>query len=401
MLKRSCVRDFLSGLVGLALATLLFMSASAAKRARPRPEGTAGLAERFAIVTYVLTPDQEGKAEILIKSLRRFGGDYGGVPVYVVLGNPRDVPCARLRQDGVELVPTDASKLGQRYPLAIKAYAAAQIERLTADRFDTLAWFDPETMVVGPLTSLDLGEAFDAAVKPVFKLNKVALPADAPPDAFWKPIFRETGLSVEEIPVVKSILEGRPIKAYFNCEIFSVRPRIGIFREWAARLEPFLKDQDYQWTACPDLLHRLFLHQAVLSAVIISKTQATRRAELPDSCGYPLNLHQDLPPARKAAALNGLSGVILETLWDDNPDWMNLLEIREPLRSWLQQAFSDYRMVMRVFRLSPFGHLSDRSHRTFNHRDFSLEKIRPPDLHRDVRDNAVTLDRLSVLNYFS
>ena len=346
MLKRSCVCDFLSGLVGLALATLLFMSASAASEDRQGPEGIAGPADRFAVVTYVLNPDQEGKAEILIKSLRRFGGDYGGVPVYVVLGNPQDVPCARLRQDGVELVPTDAGELGRRYPLAIKAYAAAQIERLTAERFDTLAWFDPETLVVGPLQALDLEDRFDAAVKPVFKLNKVALPADAPPDAFWEPIYRAVGLNVEAIPVVNSILEGRPIKAYFNCEIFSVRPRIGIFREWTARLESLLKDQDYQRAACPDFLHRLFLHQAVLSAVIISKTQASRRAELPDSCGYPLNLHQDLPPARKAAALNDLSGVILETLWDDNPDWMNLLEIREPLRSWLQQAFTDYRTVV-------------------------------------------------------
>jgi len=348
MSKKSCALMFLSGPVLLVLAILLCLSSPASGQGRQRPEGTAGVtspgpAERFAIVTYILTPDQEKKAEVLIKSLRRFGGDYGGVPVYVVLGNPREVPCPRLRQDGVELVPIEAGEPGRRYPLAIKAYAAARIERLTEDRFDTLAWFDPETLVVGPPQALDLGDRYDAAVKPVFKLNTVALPADAPPDAFWKPIYQAAGLSIEEIPAVKSILEGRPIKAYFNCEIFSVRPRIGIFREWAARLEPLLQDQEYQRTACPDFLHRLFLHQAVLSAVIISKVQARRRAELPDSCGYPLNLHRDLPQARRAPALNGLSGVILENVWDDDPDWFNLLEIREPLLGWLRQAYSDYK----------------------------------------------------------
>lgn len=345
--------------VGLALAIVLFASASTPGGDWQRPEGNderigsahAGLFERFAVVTYVLNPDQEKKAEALIKSLRRFGGDYGGVPVYVVLGNPKDVPCERLRQAGVQLVPTDADELGRRYPLAIKAYAAAQIERLAADRIDTLAWFDPETLVVGPLQALDLGDKFDAAVKPVFKVNNVALPADASPDAFWKPIYKATGLDPARIPVVKSILEGRSIKAYFNCEIFSVRPRMGIFREWAARLESFLKDQEYQRTACLDSLHRLFLHQAVLSAVIVSKTQASRRAELPNSCGYPFNLHRDLPPAQKAAALNGLSGIILETVWDDDPGWMKLMEIHEPLRGWLRRAFTDYKMVIPgVFR---------------------------------------------------
>ncbi len=340
----------LSLLIGLALAIPLFLSTSGPGGDRPGPKGDgkrpgsvhADRPARFAVVTYVLDPDQERKADVLIKSLRRFGGDYSGVPVYVVLGDPRGLPCARLRQAGVHLVPTDADELGRRYPLAIKAYAAAQIELLTADRIDTLAWFDPETIVVGSIQALDLGDRYDVAVKPVFKRNNVGLPADAPPDAFWEPVYRASGLNPANIPVVKTIAEERSVKAYFNCEVFSVRPRVGILREWRSRLEPFLKDPDYQRTACPDFLHRLFLHQAVLSAVVVSKTQASGRAELPDSCGYPLNLHHELPRARKAASLNGLSVVILETLWDDRPDWLEIMEVREPLRSWLKQAFTDY-----------------------------------------------------------
>ena len=354
MLGRRCDRYFLSCLIGFALTIPLFPSASTPGGDALPPEGdggdrgsvSAGRSERFAVATYVLNPDQERKAEVLIKSLRRFGGEYGGVPVYVVLGNPQNLPCIRLRQEGVQLVPTDAGEVGRRYPLAIKAYAAAQIERLVAGRVETLAWFDPETMVVGPLQALDLGNRYDAAVKPVFRVNNVGLPADAPPDAYWEPIYRALGLDPAKIPVVKTILEEKPIKAYFNCEIFSVRPRVGIFGEWVACLEPFLRDLDYQRRACPDFLHRLFLHQAVLSAVIVAKTKASRRVELPDSCGYPLNLHSNLPQARKAARLNGLSGVILETFWDDQPGWLKLLEIREPLKSWLRQAMTDYKRVV-------------------------------------------------------
>ncbi|MDH4272034.1 MAG: MBL fold metallo-hydrolase, partial [Candidatus Aminicenantes bacterium] len=337
-------RDFRARLIVLAVAIPSFLAVSPAGGNRcsvdPGPSG------RLALVTYVLNPDQERKAEVLIKSLRRFGGAYSGIPVYVVLGNPQDLPCPRLRQAGVELVPTDADETARRYPLAIKAYAAAQIERLVADRVDTLAWFDPETLVIGPLPALDLGKNFDTAVRPVFKVNNVGLAADAPPDVFWGPIYRATGLNPAKIPVVETLLEEQSIKAYYNCEIFSVRPRVGIFRRWAACLETFLKDPEFQRTACPDSLHRLFLHQAVLSAVVVSKTSASRRRDLPDSCGYPLNLHQNLPPARKAAAINGLSAVILETVWDDQPGWMKMMESREPLKSWLRQAFTDYKMVV-------------------------------------------------------
>lgn len=324
-----------------ALFLLLSLTDSAPRGVLFGPE--ADRAERFAVVTYVLNPDQEKKAEVLIKSLRAFGGDYGPVPVYVVLGDPHRLPCPRLRREGVHLVATDAPEIGLRYPLAVKAFAAAQIERLTDGRIDTLAWFDPETMVVGSLEDLDLGRRYDAAVKPVFKLNTIGLAAGEQPDAFWNPIYQATGLDPGKVPIVKTIVEDAPIKAYFNCEIFSVRPRAGIFREWAARLEPLLTDADYQRAACPDFLHRLFLHQAVLSAVIIAKTPIPRRAELPDSCGYPLNLHHDLPQDRKASALNGLSGVILENIWDTRPDWMTWLEIREPLRSWLRRAYNEYK----------------------------------------------------------
>jgi len=342
--KKASSHDLRFCLIGLALAfPLLFLSASAP--AGDKASVTAGTSGRFALVTYVLNPEQERKAEALIKSLRRFGGAYSGAPVYVVLGNPQDIPCPRLQLEGVHLVPTDADELGRRYPLAIKAYAAAQVERLVAGGVDTLAWFDPESLVLGPLQALDMGKTHDVAVRPVFRVNNVGLPAGAPPDAFWKPIYQATGLDPEKVPAVKTRLEGQSIKAYYNCEIFSVRPQAGIFRRWAALLGPFLKDQDFQRTACADSRHRLFLHQAVLSAVIVSLTPASRRRGLPDDCGYPLNLHQELPAAQRAAAFNGLSAVILETFWDDRPGWLNMMEAREPLGGWLRQAFTDYKMV--------------------------------------------------------
>ncbi len=344
MFQRSILRDFQARWVGIALAIPLFLSAFPLTRGREavhaRPSG------RFALVTYVLNPDQERKAEALIKSLRRFGGAYSGIPVYVVLGDPQNLPCTRLRQPDVRLIPTDAEEIGLRYPLAIKAYAAAQVERLVADYVDTLAWFDPETLVLGPLQALDLGSTFDAAVRPVFKLNNIGLAADASPDVFWRPIYRATGLNPSKIPVVKTLVEGKSIKAYYNCEVFSVRPRAGIFRRWAACLEPFLKDQDFQREACPDPPHRLFLHQAVLSAVIVSQAPASRRQVLIDSCGYPLNLHQELPTARRAAVFNALSAIILEDLWDNQPGWLKMLDSREPLKTWLHQAFTDYKMVV-------------------------------------------------------
>ncbi len=124
MFTRQSRRHIWLWLMAVALAIIVFVPAPAPAANRPIPEADsdprglvpAGRSARFAVVTYILTPDQEKKAEVLIKSLRRFGGDYGPAPVYVVLGDPKNLPGTRLQQDGVQLVPTDAGDIGRRSP---------------------------------------------------------------------------------------------------------------------------------------------------------------------------------------------------------------------------------------------------------------------------------------------
>ncbi len=240
------------------------------------------------------------------------------------------------------VLPLEMERAFLDYPLALKAFAAAQVEKKVADTVATLVWLDPGVMVLNSLADLDLDGKFTAAVRPVTLANTIAMPPQSEPDDYWKPIYEETGLDFKALPVLETIADEVKIQPYYNCEVFSFNPGLGIAGEWARLLGRFLKDENYQKTACTTFLKRLFLHQAVLSAVISSRAKPDRIKALPLASGYPFNQHEKLSASKKAASLNDLSVAIFDYAWDRIPGWMEKVAIREPLKGWLFDTYLDY-----------------------------------------------------------
>lgn len=307
--------------------------------------------EKFAIATYCSDYDQVRQAVVLIKSLRQFGGMYNDCPVYIALGDTTDFSARSLKLSGVHLLSLPLDKATAGYPLAIKAFAAALIERTVPATVHTLAWFDPETIVLGPLHDLELDQ-FDMAIRPVFKVNNIGLAAEAEPDAYWSGILSTVGLEIKQMPLVETIIDGKTIRAYYNCEIFSVNPRLGIMQQWAKALTPLLHDDRYQKTACTGFFNKLFLHQAVLSAVAVARVPTDRIRSFPLTCAYPLHPYAKMPREKAISSLNALSCAVLEDLWIRDPNWMTTVQSNEPLSSWLAEAYLDFLKVTdHVYRL--------------------------------------------------
>jgi len=98
-----------------------------------------------------------------------------------------------------------------------------------------------------------------------------------PVDEFWSAIYTVTGVDPATVPAVESLVESTIIRFYINCGIIAYRPKLGICQEWARAFSVMVRDAAFQSSACADPLHRVFLHQAVLSAVVLART---RQAEL-------------------------------------------------------------------------------------------------------------------------
>jgi hypothetical protein len=334
--------------ISIAMA-ILFMAiglpAETAKSFQP------GEKQAMAFVTYVGAPYQEAAAAMLVDSIRTWGGEYRNCPIYVVLTDPK-THGIRLKDKNVELIPLKLEGLVLDYPFAAKAYAAAKVEELIAGKVRSLAWFDPETLLFRPPREMDLEDGISAAVAPVQFVN-TGQAENETVNAYWAAIYKRCNLDLKKLFVVETGVDCKKIRAWLNCGIFAVRPDRGLCREWAKVLDEFLHNQEYQRTAIADAIHKTFLHQAVISTLIVSRLDRREIRMFSFGYNYPLYCHgldfkvaagtYTVPAHKKAKKLNDLTSVFHESFWYKHPDWMSFIPaVEEPLKKWLVDAYNVY-----------------------------------------------------------
>jgi hypothetical protein len=286
--------------------------------------------------TLVGTERQAQHARLLVESLRAFGGRLGDCAVWVLYhdqaGLDPDFLAGACRDlEGVHLVPL-AMEDGFRYWFSAKVQACAQAEEMAGSRVRSLVWVGPECLIVRPPLLFDLtapaGASSVAAFRTVHHVNVGSL-AREPLDPFWSAVYRLVGL--DEAPfTIESFVDMREIRPYWNTHCFSVDPACGLLQAWREGFRDMVADEAFQAGPCRDELHRIFLHQAVLSALVARRVDRERIRALPPEYSYPLHMHDQVPAARRAQALNDLVCAVYE---EDLP--LDGIRVQEPLRSWL------------------------------------------------------------------
>ena len=284
-------------------------------------------AEGTCFFTLVGADQQERHARLFIESLRSFGGRLSHCPVWVFCSNPTHVPGTYRDLEDVHLVPL-AIEDELCYYFATKVYACARAEEMAGPSVRSLVWLSPECLIVNPPTLFDLRPTFDAAFRTVHHKNVGSL-AKEPLDDFWKAIYRTVGL--DDAPfTIESFIDLQQIRPYFNTHCFSIHPVRGICRVWWEYFKSMISDQTFQSRSCRDELHQIFLHQAILSAVVAKELDREQIRLLSPEYSYPLHMHHQIPGTRRAQTLNGLVCLVYE---ETRP--VDAIEVREPLRSWL------------------------------------------------------------------
>lgn len=283
-------------------------------------------------VTMVRTASERTCADLLIESIRSFGGALSTCEIWLFEANPQAAPCKSLESMGVQVLPLCVPDSVEQYYFADKVYACARAEELAAERVQSLIWIDPGCLIIQPPLLFALDHSFDAAVRPVH-IRNVGLTTTEPLDSFWKKTYEAVG--VDDVQVtVESFVDGQQLRAYYNSHAFSVDPSLGLLSRWYECFEALVGDQDFQTSSCRDDLHQIFLHQAVLSALLASALEPARVRVLPPDYNYPYNLHQSVPLDRRAITLNDLVCITYENR-SLAPNVVDDIDIREPLRSWL------------------------------------------------------------------
>lgn len=288
--------------------------------------------------TSVETPLQARKAALLVDSLRRFGGPLAGAPVHVVVDSLAGETEALSGRAGVRVHSLEASASIRSFPYARKVLAAAEVERLVAGSARTLVWLDAESLVLAPPSALVLGGDAAIAVRPVFLRNAVAIPEGSPLDAWWARVASEAGLDPAFPQTVAPLVDPGHVRWYVNCGVYAVQPSKGLLREWARAFAALAADPLTGREGAPGDLHRVFLHQAAFSAVVLARTSPAERSWLPNEVGYPLHLHERVPAPARLARLDDARVVLYESLFERRPDWRGLVPSSDDLATFLRGA---------------------------------------------------------------
>jgi hypothetical protein len=126
------------------------------------------------------------------------------------------------------------------------------------------------------------------------------------------------------------------IRPYFNAGFLVVRPGRGLLRKWSDiffgtyRLPAFTSFYEQ------NQLYEIFIHQAVLSGIILASLEQNDLLELPRYVNYPLHMQGDYPAEHRPQTLNELITCRYDPGFSDL-ELRELITIEEPLRSWLDE----------------------------------------------------------------
>ena len=287
-------------------------------------------------LTLIRTDEGLPAVRLLVESIRAYGGEMSGCPVWVFTECPPEEIRRGLAGSRVDVIPLPVPEPIGRYPFGAKVLACARAEARAPGGIRSLIWLDPECLVVQPPVLFDLEGRYDAALRPVH-IKNVGLTPSEPLNVFWKGVYAAAGMG-DARREVESFVDRRKLRAYFNSHGLSANPAKGLFRRWYELFERLVRDKAFQAAACREPAYRIFLFQAVLSALIDSSLEEERLRILPPTYNYPYNLQSQVPDDRRAAALNDLVCFTFEgrTL---QPDAVTDTAIHPPLRSWLKVRF--------------------------------------------------------------
>jgi len=285
-----------------------------------------------AFVTVLSKAESEPRIQRAIASLREFGGMLASCPVLVFA----PAPLLGSETGGIDRVEMAELKLEPAiadYPFAGKVAACAQAEARVGRDTKSLVWLGAGCLVLNPPTLFALGPDCDAAFRPVHIANVGSL-RSGPLDDYWAAVYAAAGVHDGDRSV-ESLLDRQRLRPYYNTHCFSVNPGLGLMASWQDLFRSMADDQAFQIGPCRDEPHRIFLHQAVLSALITKSVAPGRLRVLPPSYSYPLHFHAKLAGARRVRRMND----IVCAAYEEDSD-LSMVPVDEPLRSWLRSIIA-------------------------------------------------------------
>ena len=273
-------------------------------------------------------------AHLLVNCLRTFGGEYREAALWVFSAIEKRALRAFPFDKNTIFVPLEREEYSQPYFFTNKVGACAQVEKMVDAKENILVWLNPMTLILQEPAAFQLRVGYQAAFRPVH-IQNIGSSIQEKIDGYWGKIYTVVGRDKDNF-ALETLLEKKYIRPYFNSHLFSIDPEAGLLQEWQELFSKFINNNEFQVTYCVDVAHQVFLHQAILSALLEVRMGQQKIDILPEEYSYPLHLHAKIEQERQIRRLDDLVCPVYEEEFH-LPESLAGLEISPALLDWLQK----------------------------------------------------------------
>jgi hypothetical protein len=291
------------------------------------------------VIATVVYPSRtsETNARLLIESLRAFGGSLSKAPIWCLVPESGKEVTSEFRDlcnaKKSELLRFEISSETARFPLAADVAGAAFAEHRARNAFHLLAWLGANTLVFQEPRHFLLPDRALIGYCPVHHTN-IGSGIDAPLDAFWSCIYEVCKVPQNRVFSMNTQVDGKILRPYFNATSLVNRPERGLFIAWKNVFFEVFQQKEFSPFYEQNEKYAIFMHQAVLSGLILAMISKEEMALLPTTYNYPLHLwRKDVTDARPRT-LNELVTARHEGFYLD-ANWRDAMPEGDTLKKWL------------------------------------------------------------------
>ncbi|MHA2379957.1 MAG: hypothetical protein ACXADS_11840 [Candidatus Thorarchaeota archaeon] len=297
--------------------------------------------ERRLVIATIAIPSKtsETNAILLTESIRAFGGAMAQIPIWCFTpDNESSVSITfkkRLESLEAALIPVELERETLEFAFAGHVQAAANAESKAMGQAQSLVWLAPNTLVLQEPRAYLLQSGKSLGYRPV---HHKLLGSDygEPLDEFWTLIYDHCGVREDRVFPMRTQVEDIAIRPYFNAGSLVVDPGTKIMRTWLDTFFRIFQKPEYQRFYNQDSRYEIFMHQAVLSGVILSNLVVEQMEELPLRYNYPLNLYSEDETPNRPESLEECVTIRHEGFYEDSR-WMEKIPARSPLKEWIAE----------------------------------------------------------------
>lgn len=293
------------------------------------------------------------EAPILAASIRKFAGSLSDCLIWIFIPkSEKKIPKGieeKLQSLNVQIIPFSVDA-DSKFPFARFVLAAATAESLAQGKTEILVWLGANTIVINEPKLFLLNENINLGYRPVHH-TLVGSFYEKPIDPFWELIYRKCNVPEDRIFPMQTHVDHNTLRPYFNAGFLIIRPEKGLLQSWWEKYKELYHDSDFKEFYKKDDLYIIFIHQAVLSGIILSAMEREELQELPFMYNYPLNLYFECPIALRPLNVNDLITARYEGFEQEVPKWLEKIPLQDPLKGWL---------IDQLNSLSQIGNLSSK-----------------------------------------